>query len=222
MAVPPLLVIAEEPVDIHTDDTAQRYGEGNTLAVANGPEFLLQNLHNGIRLILPDDAEEDGFVIIQPQHVQDLGIGGAGALGMAGGQYYDLAEECATFDELVRLQQMKTGALIRTACLLGYYAATDKPDGKVIANIHRYADGIGLAFQIIDDLLDVQGDAAVLGKPIGSDEKNGKKTILTFYSPAEAEELARKCTQDAIDAIRDYPGSDLLCSLAQHLMKRKN
>ena len=143
---------------------------------------------------------------------------GAGALGMAGGQYYDLAEECATFDELVRLQQMKTGALIRTACLLGYYAATDKPDGKVIANIHRYADGIGLAFQIIDDV----GTEEELGKPIGSDEKNGKKTILTFYSPAEAEELARKCTQDAIDAIRDYPGSDLLCSLAQHLMKRKN
>ena len=141
---------------------------------------------------------------------------------MAGGQYYDLAEECSTFDELVRLQQMKTGALIRCACLLGYYAATDKPDGNVIANIHRYADGLGLAFQIIDDLLDVQGDEAVLGKPVGGDEKNGKKTILTFYSPYEAEELAHKCTQDAIDAIRDYPGSELLCALAQHLMKRKN
>ena len=63
---------------------------------------------------------------------------------------------------------------------------------------------------------------AVLGKPVGGDEKNGKKTILTFYSPYEAEELARKCTEDAIDAIRDYPGSELLCALAQHLMKRKN
>ena len=147
---------------------------------------------------------------------------GAGALGMAGGQYYDLAVDCSTFDELVRLQQMKTGALIRCACLLGYYAATDKPDPAVITNIHRYADGLGLAFQIIDDLLDVQGDEAVLGKPVGGDEKNGKKTILTFYSPYEAEELARKCTQDAIDAIRDYPGSELLCALAQHLMKRKN
>lgn len=147
---------------------------------------------------------------------------GAGALGMAGGQYYDLAHDCDDLVALMRLQSMKTGALIRTAALVGYYAAVDSPDAAVVADITEYAEGIGLAFQIVDDLLDVQGDAALLGKPIGSDAKNDKKTVLSFLSVAEAETLARRETERAWAAVGKYAGSETLCDLATYLLNRKN
>ncbi|MBO5648601.1 MAG: polyprenyl synthetase family protein [Clostridia bacterium] len=146
---------------------------------------------------------------------------GAGALGMAGGQYYDLSDTCASYEELYRLQSMKTGALIRTACLLGYYAATDKVDPKDERNIAKYAEGIGFAFQIVDDLLDVRSDAITLGKPIGSDAKNDKKTILSFLSEADAEQLAARCTSEAKAALADYPGAQILCDLADYLLERR-
>lgn len=146
--------------------------------------------------------------------------GGAGALGMTGGQYYDLSDECGTYDELVRLQSMKTGALIRTACLLGYYAACDTPKAEDEARIARYAEEIGFAFQIVDDLLDVRSDTATLGKPVGSDAKNGKKTILTFRTIEEAEKLAAECTADAIDAVSAYEGCEILTDLAEYLLTR--
>lgn len=145
---------------------------------------------------------------------------GAGALGMAGGQYYDLSDTCASYEELCRLQRMKTGALIRTACLLGYYAAVESPDPAVEANIVRYAECIGAAFQIVDDLLDVRSDAATLGKPIGSDARNDKKTALSFMSEAEAEQLAGSYTADAKTALRDYSGAQMLCDLADYLLGR--
>ncbi|MBQ8747751.1 MAG: polyprenyl synthetase family protein [Clostridia bacterium] len=146
--------------------------------------------------------------------------GGAGALGMTGGQYYDLSDECGTYDELVRLQSMKTGALIRTACLLGYYAACDTPKAEDEARIARYAEEIGFAFQIVDDLLDVRSDTATLGKPVGSDAKNGKKTILTFRTIEEAEKPAAECTADAIDAVSAYEGCEILTDLAEYLLTR--
>lgn len=147
---------------------------------------------------------------------------GAGALGMTGGQYYDLSDECAAYEELVRLQSMKTGALIRTACLLGYYAACGTPKAEDEARIARYAEGIGFAFQIVDDLLDVRSDTATLGKPVGSDAKNGKKTILTFRTVEEAEKLAADCTADAVDAVSAYVGHETLADLAEYLLSRAN
>ncbi len=146
---------------------------------------------------------------------------GAGALGMCGGQYYDLSDRCDTFEELYRLQSMKTGALIRTACLLGYYASNGAMLTTDEDNILKYADGIGFAFQIIDDLLDIRSDTATLGKPVGSDAKNGKKTILSFMTEAEAEELAASLTESAKAAIVGYRGAELLTDLADYLLSRK-
>ena len=146
---------------------------------------------------------------------------GAGALGMAGGQYYDLSDTCGSYEELYRLQSMKTGALICTACLLGYYAAAEDTDPAVEANIAKYAEGIGFAFQIVDDLLDVRSDAVTLGKPVGSDAKNDKKTILSFMSESEAEQLAARCTEEAKAALAGYPGAQILCDLADYLLSRR-
>ncbi len=144
----------------------------------------------------------------------------AGPLGMAGGQFYDLAESCGTLDELLRMESMKTGALIRAAVQLGYYSAEGK-DKKVIADLADYADGIGKTFQIVDDLLDVYGDVSVLGKPVGSDVKNGKKTILSFVTPEDAVSLARKYTEKAKQALSSYPNCGKLTALAEFLLSRK-
>ena len=146
----------------------------------------------------------------------------AGALGMAGGQYYDLSDDCPDFASLRQLQRMKTGALLRAAALLGCYAASDSPSADALAAAERYADNLGFAFQIEDDLLDVTGDQNVLGKPIGSDARNGKKTVLSFLTSNDAAALARRCTNEAKDAMSPFPASGYLCELAEFLLDRKS
>ena len=146
---------------------------------------------------------------------------GAGALGMAGGQYLDLSDTCADYAGLRTLQSMKTGALIRAAAFLGCYAADPHPSDAMLQCASVYAENIGFAFQIIDDLLDVRGDAAKLGKPIGSDARNDKKTILSYVSAEEAENLAVQCTEEAKTALEPYADKAILRGLADYLLNRK-
>ena len=117
---------------------------------------------------------------------------------------------------------MKTGALIRAAAYLGCYAADQAPSQQILSSASAYAENVGLAFQIIDDLLDVRGDAVQLGKPVGSDARNDKKTILSYFTVENAEKLAVQCTEDAKKAVASFEGSDLLCALADYLMNRKH
>ena len=145
----------------------------------------------------------------------------AGALGMAGGQTLDLANTVAGYKALRKIHMMKTSALIKAACTLGYYAACDKPLQSDLDNIRLYAEAIGLAFQIHDDILDVKSDTATLGKRVGSDAKNQKKTVLAFLSMAEAEEEEALLTLLAVEAVSEYRNSDTLCKLAIWLLSRK-
>lgn len=145
----------------------------------------------------------------------------AGTLGMTGGQYIDLGLAVADYDELKQLHMMKTSALIKAACLLGYYAACDTPTEENIRHLSLYAEAIGLAFQIHDDVLDVKSDTATLGKTVGSDAKNGKKTVLEFMSLADAEEEETLLTMLAIESVSDFIGSEVLCRLALWLLSRK-
>lgn len=148
---------------------------------------------------------------------------GSGAEGMMGGQCIDLESENKriSFDALLQMHAKKTGALIKTACCLGVIAAgiTEVTAAEYFAAC-EYAKGVGLAFQITDDILDVTGDSAVLGKNIGSDEKDGKTTFLSFMSVDEAREYARKETDKSTAALRGYPGSDFLTALAEYLISR--
>lgn len=144
----------------------------------------------------------------------------AGAYGMICGQTLDIADDVLSFDELKTIYYKKTSALLSAACLLGYYAAVEEPIQSDIDKIRAYADNIGLAFQIHDDILDVTGDTKTLGKAVGSDEKNNKKTILAFFSLDEARAEEARLTRDAIDAIEPYKGSETLIALAEWLMKR--
>lgn len=144
----------------------------------------------------------------------------AGADGMIGGQVMDLIGESQAFDmeTLEVLQSLKTGELIRCASLLGCLAggASD----EVAECAERYSMCIGRAFQVIDDILDVTGDEAVFGKPIGSDAKSGKTTFLTFMTTDEARAYAARLTEEAKSAVSKYSGSDTLCALADYLLKR--
>jgi geranylgeranyl diphosphate synthase type II len=146
----------------------------------------------------------------------------AGRYGMIGGQIMDLEGEGRklTLDELLKLHSMKTGALISAACVLGALAAGVSFTDRAMEDVVTYAENIGLAFQIVDDILDATGDSALLGKNTGVDAEHQKSTFLTFYSVDEARFYAERLTQTAIDVIKNYPDSDALCSLARWLAGR--
>lgn len=150
----------------------------------------------------------------------------AGFSGMAGGQVIDLSsgEAIKTFDELKYMHSLKTGALIKCAMLLGYFAACDTPNNAVLTNLENYAENLGIAFQIRDDILDRISSSEVLGKPVGSDDKNGKTTSLSFMSVDEAQTLVEKMTNDAIASIEGYyEGKSIphtLTELAKYMVGR--
>ena len=141
--------------------------------------------------------------------------------GMIGGQMLDLMYENKETDEQIlnAINDGKTGALLRCAALLGCVAAGAGENEMRAAE--AYAKNVGRAFQIIDDILDVMGDRATLGKPIGSDEENNKSTFAKIYGPTEAFKLARDYTDIACSAIAGYEGSDLLIEYAMMLLNRK-
>ncbi len=147
----------------------------------------------------------------------------AGARGMVGGQMMDIRSEREAPDRatLDRLHAKKTGALIRAAAELGAISAGVR-DEKILADVRRYAAGIGLAFQITDDVLDAYGDTALLGKTTGKDEKAGKTTYLTFLSREGALALAREITETAKASISHYDGAEILLALADNLLIREN
>ena len=146
----------------------------------------------------------------------------AGRYGMIGGQIMDLEGEKKqlSLDELLKLHSLKTGALISASCVLGALAAGVSFTDRVMEDVVTYAENIGLAFQIVDDILDATGDSALLGKNTGVDAAHQKSTFLTFYSVDEARFYAERLTQTAIDVIKNYPDSDALCSLARWLVGR--
>ena len=148
----------------------------------------------------------------------------AGDRGMIGGQVMDLDGEGRRleFDKLLKLHSMKTGALIRCSALLGCVAAGVDTEGEQARDIARYADRIGLAFQVVDDVLDVTATEAELGKSVGSDADSGKTTFLSYYSTDEAMSYARRLTEGAKGAIGHMEGSEELCLLADLLLGRSN
>lgn len=147
---------------------------------------------------------------------------GGGARGMLYGQELDkkYEHERAGEEELLALHRHKTGALIVAAAELGCIAADAGPE--VCSALTRYAAGVGLAFQIVDDILDVTSTTEELGKPVGSDEANDKTTFVTLYGLGGAQELARQNNEDSLQAL-DTLGPDawFLRELAQQLLQRR-
>ena len=154
---------------------------------------------------------------------QALGAG-AGSRGMVYGQELDLKYEAlaATEEQLRLIHRRKTGALINAAIQMGGAAAqADEAQRKAL---EAYAYGIGLVFQIVDDVLDVTSTAEQLGKPIGSDSENGKTTFVTLFGADGAMQLAEKLNDETCAALHDAFGekSAFLEQLARTLLTRRS
>ncbi len=147
---------------------------------------------------------------------------GAGSFGMVKGQVIDMFGEknALTLDELLELHCGKTGALIETAVRLGCHAAGLASDDARLQAPVAYARNIGLAFQVIDDILDCTQSAEALGKSVGSDQKDGKTTFMRFYDVEGARAYAQRLTRDAIASVETLENSQNLVTLAEYLAQR--
>ncbi|AXK82071.1 polyprenyl synthetase family protein [Pseudolabrys taiwanensis] len=153
---------------------------------------------------------------------------GAGLGGMVGGQMLDLAAEgrfeakrALTQDEILTLQAMKTGALIRYACRAG--ALLGRADAKAFEALDRYGIAIGKAFQIADDLLDVEGDTATLGKAAGKDAAAGKATLVSILGIAGAHKRLDELIAEAEDVLAPFGAkADTLKFAARFIAARKS
>ena len=153
--------------------------------------------------------------------MQEMSIA-AGPDGMVGGQVIDMLSEDKriSMEKLRKLHMGKTGALFRAALRCG--AILGGATEKQLADLTEYAECFGLAFQITDDILDVIGDEAEIGKPVGSDERNNKSTYVTLTSLGEAQALAAKTVDRAVNALSDMgEEAKFLRELVQYLINRK-
>jgi len=146
----------------------------------------------------------------------------AGAAGMVGGQMIDLIAEHQTLDigEITRLQRMKTGALIAFACEAG--AILSKASVEPRTALRGYAHDLGLAFQIADDLLDVEGSVAETGKPVGADAMAGKATFVSILGVERARAQAELLVRQAIAHLDLFGGrAELLREAARFAISRR-
>jgi geranylgeranyl diphosphate synthase type II len=143
----------------------------------------------------------------------------SGAYGMIGGQVMDLKYEGKKIEiqTINNIHKLKTAALIKAACRLGCICANENPSFEV-ADV--YAENIGLAFQIVDDVLDITSTSEVLGKPINSDSDNQKETYATFYGVDKCREIVENLTQNAVSILDD--NANFLREFAISLKERVN
>ena len=158
----------------------------------------------------------------QVRLVHELAVG-SGNRGMVGGQVLDIQAENQDIDltTLQSIHQHKTGMLIRAAVRMG--ALTAGATESQLNSLTAYAEDIGLAFQIADDVLNVTGTREELGKNPNTDAQRGKKTYPTFYGVEGAKQLADDCVSRATNRLSDFgPSADPLRDLARYITDRKN
>ena len=186
------------------------YGEANALLAGDG--LLTLAFETAAKSELSAEQTVKGISLLAQA---------AGVCGMIGGQVMDLQNEGKAVD-ISRLEDtdaLKTGELIRAACVLGCIAAD--ADSEKIKAAEKYAADIGLAFQIVDDILDVTGDEKTLGKPIGSDKENEKSTYVTALGLDGSKEKVSLLTLNAKEALKSFDGdTTALCDFADEMEKR--
>ncbi len=146
-----------------------------------------------------------------------------GSRGMAGGQAIDLdaVGKTLSLPELEHMHILKTGALIRSSVLMGAYCGAELPPAR-FENLDRYAKCIGLAFQVVDDILDEEGDAETLGKTAGKDKANGKPTYTSLMGLVPARRFADELLADALAALASFDASaERLRRLAEFIVHRE-
>ena len=196
----------------------KKYGEYT--AILAGDSLLLTALEILASKEIPCDISTEAVRLLAKS---------GGPLGMMGGQQLDLEYESKQIVTEKMLNNMclhKTGALITASCLLGVISAkhnmTDAEYETAYNAAKEYGKNIGLAFQIYDDVLDVIGDENLLGKPIGSDQKQGKTTFATLLGIENATAKYKEYTEKAVKAINHFDNSETLTELAYALINRDN
>ena len=144
----------------------------------------------------------------------------SGADGMVGGQVLDTLHAPRTEEELTEVHKLKTSAMISGACTMGIAAAGG--DSALMDAARTYAEQLGLAFQIRDDVLDVIGDVEQFGKPIGSDREEGKVTFADLLGLEGCGQAVRDCTAKAKAAVAAYDRDGFLSALADSLAERNH
>ena len=147
--------------------------------------------------------------------------------GMCGGQAIDLSvvgNQKMTIEELRLMHSMKTGVLLKASVLLGAFAGKKTPSQHDLSQLEVYGNAIGLAFQIVDDILDVVGDTAELGKTAGKDALGDKPTYVSLLGLEKAKELAEEQYLIAAKAVEglseDLDGKERLIEIADFIIKR--
>jgi farnesyl diphosphate synthase len=203
------------------DDDGLRHGKPTVHKAFDEATAVLAGdaLHAFAFEVLSDPAT-GGDPFTRIELVATLG-GASGFQGMAGGQMMDIVAEVAEFDlqTITRLQQLKTGALLGAAVEMGAILARVPPEGR--AHLRGYARDIGLAFQIVDDLLDHEGDEAAAGKALRKDAEAGKQTFVSLLGPARAREQASALVDQAIGHLdRHGVEAALLRAVARYILER--
>jgi len=183
---------------------------GEAMAILAGDALLTDAFAVAATAQLPEPADM-AFAIAMLSEC-------AGSLGMVGGQVLDIQAEQrqCTEEDIQAIQNRKTGALINAACVLGAVAGGGNEES--IEAAAKFAAGLGLAFQIRDDMLDVIGTAEEMGKGVGTDA--GKNTFVRLYGLEKCEELVQKYTDYAISALDVFDDNSYLIELAKSLTGR--
>ena len=186
---------------------------GETMALLAGDALLTEAFNAASRTIgIPSERIVEAMTVLSAN---------AGISGMIGGQVIDLSNtDSISADDTLEMYKLKTGALINSATVCGAILAGADDEKKAAAA--EYAEKLGLAFQIIDDILDAEGDEAVLGKPVGSDSKNDKKTLVARYGVEKCRQLADDFTKEALSALDKFDGDKgNLVAITEFLLLRK-
>lgn len=166
------------------------------------------------------DPQTSGDPFTRIELVTTLGAA-SGAGGMAGGQMMDMVAETESFDlqAITRLQQLKTGALLGASVEMGAILGRVAPEGRL--HLRGYARDIGLAFQIVDDLLDHEGDEKLAGKALRKDDAAGKQTFVSLLGPQRARDQARMLVDQAIGHLGQHgTEAELLRAIARFIVER--
>jgi geranylgeranyl diphosphate synthase, type II len=181
---------------------------GEDVAILAGDGLFAEAL----RLALSEQRGDPANVLAAVCEIVDA----AGVRGMVGGQYLDVAGAAIP---LRHLHELKTGALI--AASVGSVLALEGVNGPATMPFRRFAAELGVVFQIVDDILDVTGDEAEIGKPRGSDERHGKATYVSVHGLERARELARESHAKAREALSEAEGHVLkLGQIADYILTR--
>lgn len=184
------------------------YGEAEALLAGDAM------LNLAYEIISVSELSAETKIAVISELSRDVGIN-----GMIGGQVIDTSYKGEmTGDLLLEMYGMKTGALLKAACKIGCIASC--ADEKKLKAAETYAEKLGLAFQIIDDILDVSGDEKLLGKPIGSDKESGKTTYVTVYGLEKSRKAAEKLTKESLAELNNFSDNEFLKELTMLLLIR--